>query len=429
MEKPNKFLEASKKIFSRLFGRNLLLKILSLLFAILLWGYVIAEVNPTRTKILTDVNVSFEGEADLLARGLVVRGIRSEILEDIEVGVATELTQYADLSASDITATVSLRNVMATDDDYRAKIDVTASMGTVESVNPQYLYLEIESLATKSIPVEVQYEGELPESYWAGTPQLSRESVEIRGAAQDVNRVSRAVCRVALADRTSSYNDAVNVTFLDGEGNEIDSQLFLGETPAVTVKLQILPKKTVPVNLAGALLGSDSLAANYEIVESTVNPATVEIAGTEELLSAIDELELESIDLSGRSQSLLEQQALKVPEGIQIIGSSTVEVFVNIQEKMLEKAFVQIPVEVTGLEHGYEAASITPEAIDLFLKGRVTLVTALRNEEILVTVDATGLTTGIHTLPVTLSFQDPTVASEVTATPLTEKVTVRIRKK
>ena len=66
MEKPNKFLEASKKIFSRLFGRNLLLKILSLLFAILLWGYVIAEVNPTRTKILTDVNVSFEGEADLL---------------------------------------------------------------------------------------------------------------------------------------------------------------------------------------------------------------------------------------------------------------------------------------------------------------------------------------------------------------------------
>ena len=47
------------------FTKNLALKIVSLLFAMLIWGYVMVEVNPKRVKTITDVPVSFSGESSL----------------------------------------------------------------------------------------------------------------------------------------------------------------------------------------------------------------------------------------------------------------------------------------------------------------------------------------------------------------------------
>ena len=52
------------------FTTNLAVKIVALLFAVLLWGYVLTDQNPYRTKTITNVNTSFEGEAELLAQGL-----------------------------------------------------------------------------------------------------------------------------------------------------------------------------------------------------------------------------------------------------------------------------------------------------------------------------------------------------------------------
>ena len=49
--------------------KNGAVKFVALLFAILLWGYVLTDQNPSRTKTVANVPTSFEGEAELLAQG------------------------------------------------------------------------------------------------------------------------------------------------------------------------------------------------------------------------------------------------------------------------------------------------------------------------------------------------------------------------
>ena len=97
------------------FTKNLALKIVSLLFAMLIWGYVMVEVNPERVKTITDVPVSFSGESALHDRGLAVRGDRDDILRNVTVRVKVQLTDYTGLDASDISASVSLRPVNKAD--------------------------------------------------------------------------------------------------------------------------------------------------------------------------------------------------------------------------------------------------------------------------------------------------------------------------
>ena len=49
------------------FTRNLAVKIIALVFAMLLWGYVLTDQKPTRAKVVPNVTTSFDGEAELLA--------------------------------------------------------------------------------------------------------------------------------------------------------------------------------------------------------------------------------------------------------------------------------------------------------------------------------------------------------------------------
>lgn len=426
MEKQNKPKSSFAKRLTMLITNNLLLKILSLVFAMLLWGYVLTDINPQRIKNVQDVSVSFDGEADLIARGLVVRGAREEILSPVDVRVRTELTKYADLTAGDVSATISLKNISMAG---TPEIPVTAysSAGAIEGVTPSRVPVEIDYLATKNIPVEVQLNGTLPDGYWADTPKMSRSEVSITGAATDVNMVSRAVCNVNLDGCTKSYNDAVNVVLLDKNSNEIDPTLFIGETAAVTVRMQVLPKKTVTINVDNAILGQDNLPPTYEIFAVTANPATVDIVGAQDALAAVSELELEGISVAGATQSIHETVGVKLPEGIQMLGTQQAEVFVDIREKQIAKDFVQIPVNVLGLGDGLKV-ELNPELIDVELKGRTSLIKTLGSDDISLFVDITGLGEGTYNISVQLETKDPEILTELTPTYSVQTPLVRIIK-
>ena len=83
----NKRKDLGKRIlagFKTFFSKNIALKIISLAFAVLLWGYVMMETDPERTKIISDVTVSFDGEDELQSKNLTVQGNRSQLLPSFE---------------------------------------------------------------------------------------------------------------------------------------------------------------------------------------------------------------------------------------------------------------------------------------------------------------------------------------------------------
>ena len=117
----------------RFFTRNLTVKIIAFLFALILWGYVLTDLNPYRVKSLPNVSTSFDGEAELMAQGLCVRGNREELLKAVSVAVRTRITNYADLSENSVTATVSLKNI-SQPQEYELPIQasISSALGVVQ---------------------------------------------------------------------------------------------------------------------------------------------------------------------------------------------------------------------------------------------------------------------------------------------------------
>lgn len=407
------------------FTKNLALKIVSLLFAMLIWGYVMVEVNPKRVKTITDVPISFSGESSLHDRGLAVRGDRDDILRNVTVRVKVQLTDYTGLDASDISASVSLRPVNKAD-TYKLKIDATSSLGTVENVSPSEISIEVDELATMLVPIDVEYSGELPDGYWKSEPTLASQSIKVSGPRDDVSTISKAICTIDLEDRTTSYNEAILLKYVDKNGDEIDTALFLDTLPSVVVKMDVMRIVELPINAADAVFGADALPANYEVYDVVATPPTVRVVGSENALSGLTGIKIENIDVSGSTSSVQQNVVITAPEGTTLLDDPNITVYVGIREKQDSAQFKGVPIETKGLGKKL-TAELSATECEVNITGRTSLMKLLQRKDVSVYVDLTGLTAGTYKITPMVSLASKEMQTDLQWTVSLPEVTVTIK--
>lgn len=411
------------------FKNNTIILVIALITAFVLWGFVLANQNPDRTKTLTGIKVTFEGEADLIARSLVIVGDKATVLPEATVYVSTDLLHYAALSNSNITATVSLRSITG-EGAHTLDIRATTSNGSVLRISPSTVTIQVDKLTTKRVPIQVEYDGELSPNYWHGEPALSKTEVEISGAFSILSSITSAICKVPLASRTESFSNSISLALVDSNGFIVNSNLLYGDLPSVTVALTIFPQKMVTLDVLGSLIGTDNLRNNYEIYEIITSPATVTIIGEKDTLASINKLQLERWDIAGASKNLERELNIVIPEGVTVLGDITsVIAYVNIREKILEKTFEIIPITVRNLGRNMDYTLIR-SAATITISGRISVINRIQRSDIELFVDLNGLKAPFNgDLPINVDFGSDSLLDEITVTLDIPKVTVILNEK
>ncbi len=396
--------------------KNIAIKVIAIVFAMFLWGYVLTAEKPMRTKSIQDVSTSFDGEAELLSQSLCVRGNRAEILQDVAVAVRTQITNYQDMDAALVNATISLKNIsMPGEYDIPITATVAGSSGVVQTITPTTVTVEIDSLRTKSINVTTSFVGETPEGYWADMDVMSAtKQLDISGAKTDVARVSRAECTVDLSGRTSTIYNTFDVVLYDVEGNIVDSDIVIGTLPSSTVRLPIYPMRNVPIDVMSSLTGTDNLAANHQLVKAEATPATVRIVGnSEEQVNAVESILLEPIAVNGMASAEKVEANIIAPEGVRVLDTDPVSVMIDVRETIQSKTYEQVPIEIKGKKPNTQV-SLSTETIDLTIQGRISLVSLISRGDVTVFVDVTGLTAGTYKLELSPYVRDEASTVELT---------------
>ncbi len=422
-KKKNAFLSALKSFFTT----NIALKIIALVFAMLLWGYVLTDQKPLRTKIISDVTLSFDGEAELMSQGFCVRGDRSQILQDVSVAVRAQITNYAYLSANSITALVSLKNISeAREYTLPVQATVSSSLGTVQSVTPASVTLEIDLLRTKTIPVTTSFTGELPDGYWADMDALSTTTrLDISGPRTDVAQVVRAECAVDLSGRTGSIYSTFDVVLYDADDNVISSDILIGTLPSSTVRLPIYPLKVVPIDVEASLIGLDDLAVNHELVSAVATPATVRLVSENGSLDQVESVTLQPIPVNGLSAGTTVESTIIVPEGVRLLDSDTVSVVLDVRERVETATFLSLDIQTVNLGQGLTAV-LGLDAVDLTIEGRYSLVSMIKRGDVSILADLSGLGEGVHTIQLFVHVRDEDTTVELNTVLSVTEVTVTI---
>ncbi len=380
----------SEAMLDRLKGfgtRNLGLKIVAFVFAILLWAYVLVALNPVRSKLIDDVPITLEGYTDLLSRNLIL--VNSDLgLADVEVNAT--ITNHTDLDASRINCRAYLATISSAG-TYRLPLSVTvlSNLGTVASVTPRTVTVEVDNLVIKTVPVKLELTGTLPEGYEVINESVV-SSITIEGAARYIEPTVRAVATVDLTGRTQNVEESVNVTFFDKNDNEIAVVTRSKSTPSVNVRLTLSAYKRVSVRQAVSLTDD-----TYYSLASEVSPATVVIYGDRDVLADIDSLSTQSLVLPAEESIVSQELALILPDGVSLKRgqSSSVTLSATVTERMGDR-MLEVPLTYIHLRGELLIADGAPTYATVLAAGPLRQLDQLTADLFSVQVDLTGYGVG-----------------------------------
>lgn len=397
-----KALDLLKK-FLLSFRRNWGLKLISLLFAVLLWNFVIIQVDPTRPVVLSGLPMSQPRKMEELHKQeLTIQGDPSVYMKNVSLTIDIKRSDAQYLKAGDVQVWIDLSGITGEGEQY-VSVNSYTPYGNVTKTVPDKIPITVEKLTSRIIPVSFQPTGELPAGYWMGPETVTPLFLEVKGAFSDVTRVRTAIVQVSLDKRTESFNSACSFVLVDEDGGTVLPGGMELNPPNCTVKFDVLPTKEAPVDTGFSCEGSP--ARGYEISgPPQVSPATVMIAAPQDVLDAIASVSPGRVDIGGATGPVTATVAVELPEGVHAAMPGSVSVTVPIDMKMVTRTLSGLPVRIShgpGVkpDKAYEG-SVTITCPELYADG-------LDESLLLLTADATGRGAGTHTLAVTAAYGDP----------------------
>lgn len=293
--------------------KNLGLKFLAVVFAIILWLVVMnvsdyAVTNKVKDIPVIQLNGDALSELDQVydvTKGntvdIIVKGRRS-LVDGLS---AEDFIATADLSTMSITNTVQIF-VEPKNKNLKDEITITYVDNTMS--------LSLEDKISEQLPVSIKVFGTPMENYAVGTTSTTPNIITIEGPKTAVTKVTRAEVEINVDNRSEGFATDSKIILYDAYDEEINNDKLILSNDEVSVKADIFPIKSVPVkvNIAG------SPSEGYLVNEVLFQPQTVMIAGKTEDLAQINSIIIDDLSVDGLSSNFETTVDVSdyLPEGI-----------------------------------------------------------------------------------------------------------------
>lgn len=256
---------------------NLLLKILSVIAAVLLWLIVVNIDDAVDSRLIRNVKVTMVNMEALTSQGQMCRV--ADGTDVVDLTVYARRSVLSKLKASDFVVTADIQK----DLQYGSMVKIEVSYvgdATIEMVeqNRENVLVSIEESVTEQFKVAVKLQGEPENGLVAGSVIPEQTLVEITGPISVVERIKVVQVEVPIAGITGTVVRPGRLKLLDSDGNEINGTYldYYGKDTDFNVTVTTLNKKEVGISFDISQAAPDG----YGLSAITYKPETVTIAGT-----------------------------------------------------------------------------------------------------------------------------------------------------
>ena len=395
------------RIANALFRRPFM-KLGALLLAVFFWAIVIASDPALTIEKTVTGTASVTGLEALRNRGLIVTTDLTSEPVTVKMRIEVRQGNYDLATAESFTPRIDLAQQVTTVGTQTVKFTAPASsLGRVLSFEPESIEIDVEPFTPRRVvPVVVEQVGESGEPLWAGNPRFDPQRIIVSGPQSVVDRVTRAV--VVLDHKYLSAtrpNDSITARFeLQDDGGRPVLSPFITATSdsvaidSVTIDIDVYPTREIPVSIDTAVVGIP--AHGYALSGVRVEPNTVTVAAAQEILDALDMLNLAAqVDVTGAYKTVIESAGLLGLSNLRYVSATEVVVEAIITPAAHVHTYNGIKIAIMGVAPGLSAL---PERSQMrcVVRGNYEAVEGLKVDDIHLFVDASGLGEGVHTLDV-----------------------------
>ena len=399
--------DLSARIFTK---ANLIRMIISLILALILWGWINTIEDPRRGRTFDNLTVTSQN----LSSDLVL----TTTVPNASVHLEGPQSAVLPLTPSRIVPLIDLSNVTEPG-VYTVPIE-TAEIDEIWTVDvtPSEIQLTVERRVSKKMALQTEIAGEIGSNRQINSITASVSEVTVEGSETAVNLVASVGLPVTVGTQTRTFTENFSPVARDADGAIVDDVVIDPGTVSVTVDISQRGKEVAVVPQFAGLP-----ASGYRVTGQVSNPLTVIVDGPSDWLADVVAVQTEPIDITGATESVRQTVAIvDLPPGASVITPSDGQV--NVQISIVADGVRQefLGLQVVATNAGAFNVLIEPSQIDVTLFGTASALAQLTSSDILVRVDVTGLGPGIYQLTPEVSL--PQGVTWVASNPTVVSVTI-----
>jgi YbbR domain-containing protein len=376
-----------------------------------LWIFVSYTEAPDRLTQFRDLPVSAE---DLMP-GLVIvdqNGLPNPSLPSVSVTLRSIGETSVTPSSNDIQAYVNLSSSGPGENSVPvgARVTIPGRKPEIAAIEPDFLSIRIEREITRTVPLTIELEGNVPFSYEnllasATLRGRSVTAVSVRGPQSRVERVAVARAVVDIDGRTASYDSPRQLEAIGADGQEIEGVMV--DPTSVNVSVPIVSSagiKRVPV--VPQVDGEP--ASGYVVSGLTVEPQFVRLAGGASALEDVQSVTTEAVNIQGASRTISRTVRLRELSSTPLLVGEPISATVTVRVTPIERPFqvtLPVPIAIADLGSGL-LWSVNPPIVQLTLSGAAAQLATLDVQNLVGSVSVSGLGAGVYRLTPTFVLPD-----------------------
>jgi len=376
----------------RRFAANFRTFLLALILGISVWISAVTSADPDEVRIFPNpIKLEVIGSDPSLI-------ITSDIPEEVEVTLRAPSSVWEQLTALDnsVQATLDLSGLEAGEYIVNVQIRVLLRPYQIVLANPETVTVNLEPLATRTLPIDISTSGIPAIGYQVGDVVIDPTKVVVSGPESLVNQATQARVFVNLDGVRENIEQSNTIQITDEENKIIKGLTITPETVQLTVPVS---QQGGFRDVAVKVVVQGQQAAGYRVENISVFPPVVTVfASDPDLVNALPGVvETQPLDLQDAEEDITTRLALNLPENVTLVGAQTVQVTVGISPIQTSLTLSNKEITVIGLSEGL-AAQVLPQTVDVIISGPLPVLDALSPQDVIVTVDVTGLEIGTHQL-------------------------------
>lgn len=218
-----------------LFEQRILLQIISVVSAVILWFAITYSENPSVTRIINGISLSFNGESSLEKNGLIF--VNSDKLPPVAVEVRGRRNEIQSVLNS-VSATVDLNDITEAGEYTREVVyDIPGSSVMITKKKTTTVNITVEKATSKEIPVVIRQIGAEKNRNHIIKSTAGENNLKLYGTSDDLSKIAYAVLTVDVSEMSESNSGKYNIGFADANNSAV--------TPVNHISV---PKKNINVN-------------------------------------------------------------------------------------------------------------------------------------------------------------------------------------
>lgn len=384
------------KLINSLFEKDLVVKIVSILTAILIWFVVLDSENPFEERTLA---VPLSSNVDVLASNNF-QIVGTQLPASIDVKIKGRRQKISSVTANDFRVTIDLSGV--TSSGYKnIKINAPEYLGNQDiimmGINPTSVALNFERVIGKQYPVEVEYTGSLPADYELMNLKIEPNNIILEEKESSISKVGKVVAYVNLDEADDKKEIVMRAVVLDTQGQPLKQ--FEGKVPVI-VSFNLAKKVPVITTTKGNPYNE------FYLKEIKNSLSSVRVIGSKSVLDGIKSISTEPIDITDKTETFVTPLVTILPKGATLVAEDAERLSAEVViEKNITRT-INMPSSSISIFHGDTAGNksykITDTTVPITIKGKSVEVNAIKSSEIRLSIYVQDLLPGEHEVPISV---------------------------